>query len=166
MKLLKYLTNSEGEKDHAKNYKREPEWVGISARDDVILRIERLTVLIMANRYIWEENFGGGQPDDSSAGSPLTNGIDIALWDGPSKVLDFTDGLPVKTNADWFQLAGIDAPTESAGGGQQARPVRWSFNRFGEPLELRGQEWFGFHLRDNFKRRCTVLRFMVQGDVI
>lgn len=78
-------------------------------------------------------NFGGI--------SALTNGIAIKVLaaDGSTVLLDYTDGIGIKTNNGWAVLAGTDLPVDgtAADGGVA---VRWTLSKAGAPLRLGGDE--------------------------
>ena len=96
----------------------------------------------------------------------LTNGIEIRKADSTSStgtLIDLTDSLPVKTNAEWGRLC-YDATISEFGTGDEFLHARWTFAKFGAPIRLVGDNGEFFEV--SFHDSCTGLvqhNFTAQG---
>lgn len=99
-------------------------------------------------------------------GAALSNGIQIKHKRGATVVANLTDNVPVKKNADWVALAGVDV--RNYDWGNPANPhavgVRWTFTRAGQAITLIGDQSDSLvvELNDNFTG-LDDHRFVVQG---
>lgn len=94
--------------------------------------------------------------------SGLTNGciLRIVNQEGGLK-LDYTDGVPIKQNADWALLAGVDSTITDAVGDDQL-PIRFTFQRAGNVPHLDQLDRIEFVIQDDLTA-LTKFRAMVQG---
>jgi hypothetical protein len=96
----------------------------------------------------------------------LTNGIQIKQKRAGTTVVDFTDGLPIKNNANWIRLAGVDVVDLDWGNvtNDHVVGVRWTFDKAGQEILLDGDasDTFEVELNDNFTGLIDHT-FMVQG---
>jgi hypothetical protein len=76
-------------------------------------------------------------------------------------LLDFTAGQPIKSNADWSFLAGVDAVISPAAG-DDAIPVRFTIEKSGNQLNLQAGQRVRFSVRDDLSG-LTKFRIMAQG---
>ena len=124
------------------------------ARTDT-LRIHRMMVSIEDATAPDADGYGGG--------SALTNGVTIGIYNNSDVLrVNLTDGITIKTNAEWGRLAGPDAVPQTYGTGINYVTVRWSFDKFGGPIELKGGESLGVSLNDSFTF-LTGHYFVAQG---
>lgn len=112
-----------------------------------IIRLERMLVLVGGRKNdFYTDSYGG------IAGG-LTNGITVRVQNDSGTVLELTNGIPVKTNADWGGLC-FDAEVypSSNGNVDSYLRVRWTFARSGYPLRLNGanNERLEIVLNDDF----------------
>jgi len=105
-----------------------------------------------------------GAPDAAKYGNDitLTNGMTVGLFDAADTLLvDFCDSQPVKTNADWAGFC-HDVTLHNFGIGNDPLTVRWTFARSGQPVFVRGTNYFGVKLNDDFSD-LVEHKFQVQG---
>jgi len=98
----------------------------------------------------------------------LTNGISVSIANGIEETsIDLVDGLPIKTNADWSRLAGVDVKVLDFGLGDNQLIVRWTFERAGAPITLVGdqEESLKVTLNDDFTGLVSQY-FLVQGLLV
>lgn len=105
---------------------------------DTILRVTGLRVVIR-DATIDADDYGG-------LGSPLTNGIEVQVRNGAGIIIDLTDEVPVKANADWGRYAAIERRQFASG--DEILTVDW---RLEHPLRLdaTGSEYLTFRVHDN-----------------
>jgi len=118
--------------------------------DSVIIRIN---VLLMDTATA-PSKFGGI--------ASLTTGVLLGIFDSDgTQVLDFCDGQPIKTNADWGLLAGTDSNVD-AGAGEDAASIRWTIAKSGSPGWLPKDYYIAFTIQDDLEAIGS-FRAMVQG---
>jgi hypothetical protein len=108
--------------------------------------------IILVNRaIIFIEDDGGFRADHYGVlGAALANGIMVQLQTKTGGVItDYTDGFPIKANADWGRLS-YDVSFESFGAGTNYVTCRWTFGKTGLPLLLQRETKLVFKLNDNF----------------
>lgn len=119
-----------------------------------IAKISRINIVIVDGGIRWGQ-FGG-------LGLALANGILLqTMFADGNPSLDFFDGFPIKTNADFTPLAGVDGISISVAG-DDVLPIRFSFFKSGSEIELRENESVRMMIRDDL-RGITLMRAMVQG---
>ncbi len=118
-----------GAKDVALNHAAAQTPIFIKPPAGVVYVLSRMMVSIIAAGQVAAAKYG-----DLSA---LTNGIEVKLERDGDVLVDFTDGLPVKTNSDWGKLC-FDVATSGVGPGDTYVLARWTFTKAGKPLYLDG----------------------------
>lgn len=100
--------------------------------------------------------------DFGGISGPLTNGCLFEIIDeNGSQILDFTDGVPIATNADFTPLAGSDTEiTELVG--DDLLPIRFTIAKAGEPMTLIAGQKIRWTNRDDVSG-LTKFRAMIQG---
>lgn len=84
-----------------------------------------------------EDTAGMQAQEFGNLGAPLTNGLVLRLSDDTGVLADITDGLPVKTNAQFGQIS-YDVELKTWGSGNELLLVRFTFEKSGQPIILRG----------------------------
>lgn len=145
-----------GEKDHAQNFSIVNRFAYIEntdIRNPMILW--RMIVLIKDANGMSADEYG-------KLGSELTNGIFLYVKDeNDNVVLDITDGVPVKTNAEWGEIC-YDVGLQDWSAGKDNVLVRFTFANSGSPLVLPPGYKFGVLLQDDFSA-LDAHRFKVEG---
>lgn len=101
----------------------------------------------------------------ATAAGALSNGVIVQMRRGDTEVLeDFTDGVPIKTSAQWARIM-FDAESKDWGSGDVFMTARLSFNKFGGPLKLYGDKGdrLTVILEDDM-RHLIDHTFMAQGE--
>lgn len=97
----------------------------------------------------------------------LSNGIVVKKTANGALVVDYTDGVPIKTNAGWGQVC-YDVSNHDWGSLQDDDfiQVRWTFEKASQPLYLNGdkQEQLEVILHDDFTDLVRQY-FMIQGKI-
>jgi len=91
----------------------------------------------------------------------LDPGIVVRVSNGDGVINDLTDGVPIKTNAEWGALC-YDVDVKSWGSGNELLVVRWTFAKSGIDVHLGSSEKLEVVLNDDFEGLLSH-RFMVQG---
>ena len=119
------------------------------------LQIARIIVFIEDSQN-WSANGYG----DITAG--LTNGIELKVFNEDDSVAaDLTDGIPIKSNADWHSKC-HDVTYTSYGVGNDFLSVRWTFTKAGKPITLGYGERLEVMLNDDLTGLVSH-RFLAQG---
>lgn len=131
----------------------------IQPASGVIYRIERLIVH-------YEDTSGMTATEYGNFGAALTTGNILRIQDGSGTIVDLTDGITIKTNADWGRHC-YDSDVKSWGGAAPTNDVfaaRWSFFKSGTTVRLDGtaNERLEMVLADNMTGLIDQY-FMVQG---
>ena len=148
-----------GTKEATGNYALAEEEFYIQPPDGESYFISRLIIEIKDAGSIDAGSYGNG--------ITLTNGIQVQKKDGSGVIVDFTDGEPIITNADWAKFC-YDVKTSEFGSGNNYVNVRWTFSKAtgglkgGVFLDGSNNERFTVILNDNFSN-LTGHTFMVQG---
>ena len=96
-------------------------------------RIQRLIISIEDGTGIKAELYGGL--------AALANGITLKHIDDSGTLVDFTDGVPVKTNAHWGRFAfDVDVKDWGITPTNELLVARFSFSKFGQALRLDGSK--------------------------
>ena len=106
-----------------------------------------------------------GSHDSGKYGNNITlsNGITVALKNSSDVTInDITDGVPIMKNSDWGRLAGVDVNPMSWGSGDDQTIVRFTFEKSGEPLELKDGNYLAVTLNDDLSGLVEHY-FMVHG---
>lgn len=107
---------------------------------------------------------GFGSGGYGAIAGPLTNGIELFVdRDSDGKRLYSLTDLPILTNGQWSSLC-YDAKLSTYGSGDNWLSMRFSFDKFGGPIILRGDygERLGVSFSDDFSG-LTAHFFTVQG---
>ena len=153
--FYRYLTSDgryDGGKQATGDHTPARFYVGSPGR---VITINRLIVHISDAANPSSDEYG-------NLGAALTNGIAVNVKDvSGTVVLDLTDALPIKTNADWGRVC-YDVQLTSFGAGNDFIQVRWTFAKSGRPLTLPPGYTFGVDLNDDFTG-LDGHTFMAQG---
>lgn len=98
-----------------------------------------------------------------SLGAALTNGIKLIHLnvDGTDRH-DLTNGLPIKTNAQWGAYC-YDVELKEWGAGNEFLLVRWTFEKAGSGIHLHPNEALAVRLNDDL-RGLVNHNFQIQGE--
>lgn len=149
--LIRFLDvngDGSGSKEANVDGSSTPVYFKLNAPTQGAFAIERLVVQIRDN--------GGAinGADYGNLASGLTNGVVLGFWRESDNALlkDYTDGLPVKNNADWGRPS-YDVQRLAWGGGDEFLLVRWTFSRMGTTPLLRAGSglYFGVKIQDNLE---------------
>jgi hypothetical protein len=101
---------------------------------------------------------------DFGGRAALTRGLTIKYHDSDdAELLDFTDGLPILTNAGFAPLAGVDITRDvQTGNAADTMTVRWTIAKSGGPLKMVTGQYIRFMIQDD-QTAQTVFRAMAQG---
>jgi hypothetical protein len=109
-----------------------------------------------------EDTVGVQAEEYGNLGAALTNGYSLKVFDSNSvEVLDITDGVPIKTNAQLGRL-GYDVDVRTWGAGNEIIQARITFSRAGYPLFLPEGYQFKITFNDNLSGLIEHY-FMLQG---
>lgn len=126
-----------------------------------IVPTNRRAVIERANINILD---GSVDPVDFGgiAGS-LGTGVKVEIWDSKGTVLrDYCDGEPIKQNADWTGLAGVDVMHVTATGDDHL-PIRWTLSKAGHGVRMNAGESFVMTVQDNLGA-LAYFNVMLQGS--
>lgn len=142
MILSRYLdTNGDGTgtKNANGNYSVTPEQFYI----DGPCTLTRMIVMIEDTAGMQAEEYG-------NLGVALTNGVTITIDRSglDNNAVNLTDGLPIKTNAEWGRLC-YDVDVKSWGAGDEVFLARWTFAN-AEPIKLGDGDRLEVTLNDDF----------------
>lgn len=136
-----------------------------SAADDFYFTANKACEI---HRIIIEiEDTKGMEPEEyGNLGAALTNGYDLWVKNtAGTKIKDFTDGVPIKTNAGIGRLC-YDVDLKSwTNTTNETVLARFTFARLGSPLELKQGESIGVTLNDNLTGLIAHY-FLVQGQYV
>lgn len=101
---------------------------------------------------------------DFGGRAALTRGLTIKYHGSDDAVLlDFTDELPILTNAAFAPLAGVDVDRDiQAGNANDTLIVRWTLAKAGGPLKMTAGQYIRFLIQDD-QTAQHVFRAMAQG---
>lgn len=152
--LFSYVTNGAEANIGVANGSVTPVVYKHTVEDEQVDLIERFTITLVDNVQV-PTKFGGL--------SELTNGVLVQALDqdGVTVIRDYCAGRPIKINAHFGNLAGVDNPITAASG-DDALQVRWTISAAGGSLMLLSGESFRVIVRDNFAG-ITEFVWMVQG---
>lgn len=157
--LSRYLDtngNGTGTKNANGDYSGAVEEFYIEAQAGENLEIARMIVSV--------EDTGGMQAQEyGNLGSALTNGIEVkVLNEHDTVIMDLTDGIPIKTNAQWGIIC-YDVDVKSWGAGNSLLLVRWTFAKSGQLIYLEEGQKLVVYLNDDLDG-LLFHYFMVQGE--
>ena len=149
-----------GTKEAVGNYSAGVEEFYIEPAATVSYRVHRLIISL--------EDTTGMQADEyGNLAAALTNGVSIQEKDGSGVITDFTDSLPIKTNAGWGALCyDVDVKSWGQTPTNEFLLARFSFDKFGEGLWLTGElgEYLTVVLNDDFTGLISH-KFLAQGTI-
>jgi hypothetical protein len=122
--------------------------------------IARLNFIITGWGAIHPNNFAG--IDDG-----LQNGCLLQVVDtnGADVLLDFCDGVPLRTNDQFAKLAGVDSVAVDSGNGDDWFPIRFTIQKAGKKMRLTSGQRIRWTNRDDLSS-ITRFQIMVQGVLI
>jgi hypothetical protein len=93
----------------------------------------------------------------------LANGISVTVDQiSPAvELVDLTDGIPIKSNAEWGQVC-FDVDLASYGQGDVYLNARWTFSKAGQPVVINENQKLAVTLNDDLTGLVDHY-FMVQG---
>lgn len=152
--IYKFLT-FEGNKDAKVDYSLSTASYKYNAPVGRLDAMQRIHVFYTDQGSFDSGGFGNGPI--------LTNGI-IVRGQVQGQIVDFTDGVEIKTNGMWNLLAGIDVVHENYGIGDEYISVRFTMSKAGQPIYLDGDlgDYIEVVLNDNFSI-LNSFYFQVQG---
>jgi hypothetical protein len=107
-----------------------------------VVEIHRLMVMIQSGGSFRADQYGG-------LGAALGTGIAVQKRVGAATVLaDYTDGIPIQTNAAWSRLS-YDVTFFTFGAGDNYLACRWTFARSGQPVQLSPGQRLSIVLNDD-----------------
>lgn len=129
----------------------------IAPPENEVYYIWRMNIKIVDNANFSALNYAGLM-------APLTVGLTLKVTSDDTDETILTT-LPIKTNADYADIAGVDINYLNFGIGDNAIGVRWTFDKAGVPLILHG--WHSdkllLQVRDDLSDLVSH-RFKVQGQ--
>lgn len=151
-------SNGDGSGDHNANgdYSLGEEIFYIQPPEDENYEIHRIIVSI-------EDTSGMQASEYGNLATALATGVKLRLQDDTGTILDFTNGDPITTNAQWSALC-YDVDIKTWGAGNELLVARLTFKHFGQPVLLRGRN--NERLEAVFNDNLSGLiehHFMVQG---
>ena len=123
---------------------------------DEVFNINRIIISL-------EDTTGMSASDYGNITGGLANGIAIKKDDGTNVINEITDGISVKSNAEWGMLC-YDVDIKKWSTGNELLLARFTFTKGGESIELYGSN--DHRLVISFNDDLTGLvshRFMAQG---
>lgn len=123
-------------------------------------------VMVINRMLVYVEDGSGIDSSKYGNTEALTNGITLAKENGSGVVDDLTDGLTIKTLAQWIRVC-YDGDPKVFGTGNESFTVRWTFAK-ASALRLDGDlgEFFSVTVNDDFSGTGASLAdhtFMAQG---
>lgn len=80
--------------------------------------------------------------DYGAISGSLTNGITVKVVNDSGTIIDLTDGVTIKTSADWARVC-YDAVPQTWGAGDEFLSARWTFTKSGEAITLQSDTYGG-----------------------
>ena len=154
------IGNGRGDIDFIDNYSVTPTKARHNVPANEHHELHRLIISI-------EDSSGMKADEYGDLGAALTNGITIVAEDDNSTLLNITDNVPIKTNAQWGQLC-FDTELKSWGGtpSDDILLVRFTFEKSGLPIVIHGHPKNNRRLVINLSDDFSGLihhKFMLQG---
>ena len=157
--LYRYL-DSNGDGSGTKNanldFNASPDIFYIQPPSGTIYYLNRMIVCVEDTATMQAQEYG-------NLGAALSNGITFKLVNDSGTILDFLDGIPIKTNSAYGALC-YDVDLKSWGAGNELLVSRWTFAKAGYPIRLDGSK--NERLEANFSDDLDGLLghyFLVQG---
>ena len=137
-----------------------------SAADIFYIRPPAATVYRVHRMLIsYEDTSGMIAAEYGNLAAALTNGITIRVQDDDGTISDMTDGVPVKTNAEWGRMC-FDADVKTWGSGNELFVARWTFAKSGAAVVLDGglNQRLEVVLNDDLRGLISHY-FLLQGNI-
>ncbi len=117
--------------------------------------LTRLNFIITGWGAIHPNNFAGIE-------GGLTNGSLLQIVDIDSNVLlDFNDGVPIKTNDQFAKLSGVDSVAIDVGNGDDWFPIRFTVRKAGKKMRLTEGQRVRWTNLDDLK---SIKRFQIMAQ--
>jgi len=159
--LFRYLDtvgDGTGTKNAIGDYSSAAQIFKIAPPANVTYRLARMLVTI-------EDTTGMTADEYGNIGSALSTGVVIRLQDDSGTLVDITDGLPIKTNAQWAtHCFDVDIKSWGQTPSDDLLVARWTFTKAGQFLRLTGDQELQVVLNDDFTDLIAHY-FVVQGYV-
>ena len=140
--LADTVGNGTGTKNAVGNYASAAQKFLVTAPSDGELHVYRLILTIRDTGSFDAEDYGNGVA--------LTNGIECGVYDASDNLAyDLLDGEKVFSNSDWGRYC-FDVDVKTWGAGDEYLVARWTFSKFGGPIQIQDGESVGVELNDNF----------------
>lgn len=106
--------------------------------------LHRMIVHVSDNGTFKADQYG-------AKGVALANGVDVQLRNtiDDSIIVDYTNGLPIKANAEWSRLCYDVMVYDFGTPANTAMAVRWTFTKSGEPMKLTADEYLAVTINDD-----------------
>ncbi len=135
--------------------------------DDPVIKFDFVSVGESNIGHINFEILDGTMRNERFAGlaAALTNGILMEVFDtdGTTVLLDFLDGVPIKSNANWTSLTGRDEIQQESAG-DDLLPIHFDLIDTGELLNLQDGQIIRVTIQDDLST-LTQFRALVQGHI-
>ena len=137
-----------------------------SAAEEALLIPASNEIIKVARLIISAEDTSGMTAAKYGNMAALTNGVTIQKKNTTGVVTDITDGVAIKTNAQYSALC-YDADIKTWGQGNELLTARFTLSKSGEPVILNGSlgEYLVVNLNDNFDGLISH-KFMAQGTYV
>lgn len=136
-----------------------------NANGDYSVTAETFEIAAVGNPFVIESLVVQISGTKNAIAGPLTNGITMDVTDaGGVSLFDFTDGVPISTNADWAKLSAEVEREELLGNNVNNVTVRLDFGKANRPLILLPTQKFVIGLNDDFSPLDTHT-FFVKGFI-
>jgi hypothetical protein len=150
--------NGTGTKNANGDYSSSAEVFYLQPPAGVAYRVHRMIVSL-------EDTTGMTAQEYGNLAAALGNGVEIMVKDDSGTVADLTDGIPVKTNAQWGRMC-YDVDVKTWGQGDELLVARWTFAKSGAAIVLNGNHNGRIEVLLNDDLRGLISHyFLVQGNI-
>ena len=129
-RYLDDVGDGSGSKNANGNYSAAEEIFFCQPPAGQVFRISRIIISVEDGQGFRAERYG-------ALGAALSNGITLRSSDDNGMLVDFTNGIPITTNAEWGNLC-FDVQLKSWGAGDELLLVRYTLTQSGQFLRLDG----------------------------
>lgn len=159
--LYRYLDtvgDGSGNKNFNGNYSVAEEEAILAPAANEIFRVTRMIISL-------QDTSGMSAVDYGNKTNGLISGLQLRKDDGSIVLADITDGVPIKSNAQWGSLC-YDSTVKTWSQGDEVLLVRFTFDKAGQPIILHGanNNRLVATLNDDFSG-FVFQRFNAQGTV-
>lgn len=131
-RFLDTVGDGSGIKNSAVDHSGAAEEYKLVANEQEVLICHRILITVVGSALDKGGYVGAGA---------LSKGIKLELRDTSGhSIIDFTDGITIKTLPSWGRYSFDVALHEAAGSGDDTFLVRWSFDKYGQPITLAGSK--------------------------